>query len=57
MHQLWTSWAPAVDGPPEFLRALRVQMDTVEQTVFFLQALWLGAAAGITGLITGTGSL
>lgn len=35
--------APSVDGPPEFLRALRVQMNTVEQLVFFLPALWLCA--------------
>ena len=35
--------APSVDGPPEFLRALRVQINTVEQLVFFLPALWLCA--------------
>jgi glutathione S-transferase len=35
--------APSVDGPPEFLRALRVQMNTVEQLVFFIPALWLCA--------------
>jgi glutathione S-transferase len=35
--------APAVDGPPEFLRALRVQINTVEQMVFFFPALWLCA--------------
>ncbi len=35
--------APSVDGPPEFLRALRVQMNTVEQLIFFLPALWLCA--------------
>ena len=35
--------APSVEGPPEFLRALRVQMNTVEQLIFFLPALWLCA--------------
>lgn len=35
--------APSVDGPPEFLRALRVQVNTVEQMVFFFPALWLCA--------------
>jgi glutathione S-transferase len=35
--------APAVDGPPEFLRAMRVQANTVEQLIFFLPALWLCA--------------
>jgi glutathione S-transferase len=35
--------APSVDGPPEFLRALRVQMNTVEQLIFFFPALWLCA--------------
>jgi glutathione S-transferase len=49
--------APAVTGHENFERAYRVQMNTVEQMVFFLPALWLcavllsdkGAAAG--GLI------
>lgn len=35
--------APSVDGPPEFLRAMRVQMNTVEQLLFFLPAMWLCA--------------
>lgn len=35
--------APCVDGPPEFLCVLRVQMNTVEQLVFFVPALWLCA--------------
>ncbi len=49
--------APAIAGNEHFERAYRVQMNTVEQIVFFLPALWLcavllsdiGAAAG--GLI------
>jgi len=35
--------APAVDGPPEFLRVLRVQVNTIEQMTLFLPALWLCA--------------
>ena len=37
--------APATDGPPEFLRVFRVQMNTLEQIVWFLPALWLFASA------------
>jgi glutathione S-transferase len=33
--------APAVTGHPQFERALRVQMNTVEQFVIFLPLLWL----------------
>ena len=33
--------APAVTGHPEFERALRVQMNTVEQVVIFLPLLWI----------------
>jgi glutathione S-transferase len=35
--------APAVTGNEHFERAYRVQMNTVEQMVFFLPALWLYA--------------
>ncbi|MBI1208298.1 MAG: MAPEG family protein [Azospirillum sp.] len=35
--------APAIDGPPEFARIVRVQANTVEQLVLFLPALWLFA--------------
>jgi glutathione S-transferase len=35
--------APAMDGPPEFLRTFRVQMNTLEQLALFLPALWLFA--------------
>jgi len=35
--------APAVDGPPGFLRAMRVQVNTGEQIVLFLPALWMCA--------------
>ena len=49
--------APAVTGHENFERAYRVQMNTVEQMVFFLPSLWLCAillsdiAAAIGGLI------
>lgn len=36
--------APAVTGHPEFERAYRVQMNTVEQIVVFLPLLWLSNA-------------
>jgi glutathione S-transferase len=35
--------APSVTGHENFERAYRVQMNTVEQMVFFLPALWLCA--------------
>jgi uncharacterized MAPEG superfamily protein len=35
--------APATTGPAEFERAFRVQMNTLENTVLFLPALWLAA--------------
>ncbi|MDB5798949.1 MAG: hypothetical protein JWP36_2851 [Paucimonas sp.] len=35
--------APLTDGPQEFLSVMRVQMNTVEQLVVFLPALWLCA--------------
>jgi uncharacterized membrane protein YecN with MAPEG domain len=35
--------APAVTGDPEFERIYRVQMNTLEQLVTFLPALWLFA--------------
>jgi len=33
--------APATTGNPDFERVLRVQMNTVEQLVLFLPALWI----------------
>ena len=35
--------APAVSGHPDFDRAYRVQMNTLEQLVLFLPSLWLFA--------------
>jgi glutathione S-transferase len=49
--------APSVDGPPAFLRVMRVQANTVEQLVWFLPALWLCAvylsdvAAALGGIL------
>ena len=49
--------APAVTGHENFERAYRVQMNTIEQMVFFLPALWLCAVllsdkgAAVGGLI------
>ena len=51
--------APAVSGHPEFDRAYRVQMNTMEQFVIFLPLLWLASTffqtlpllAGAFGLV------
>ena len=51
--------APAISGHPQFERALRVQMNTVEQFVIFLPLLWLattyfriiGWVPGVLGLV------
>jgi len=37
--------APATVGDPEFERAFRVHMNTIESLVVFLPLLWLGAFA------------
>ena len=49
--------APATSGHPQFERAFRVQMNTLEATLMFLPALWLAATygaplwSGIAGLV------
>ncbi len=49
--------APAVTGPPEFERALRVQQNTLEQLILFIPSLWLFSSfvsprwGGIVGLV------
>ena len=49
--------APTTTGHPDFERAFRVQMNTLEHTVLFLPTLWLAATwgnptwAGILGLV------
>jgi len=42
-RQLYQVMAPSIEGPAEFMRALRVQANTVEQLVFHFPALWLCA--------------
>ncbi len=37
--------APSNDGPPEFMRVLRVQQNTTEQLVLHLPLLWIAALA------------
>ncbi|NID03872.1 MAPEG family protein [Luteibacter jiangsuensis] len=49
--------APSISGDPAFERAWRVQMNTLENAVMFIPALWLAAQyvdplwAGIAGLV------
>lgn len=38
--------APATTGDPNFERAFRVQMNTIESALLFLPALWLAARWG-----------
>ena len=49
--------APAVTGDPAFERAYRVQMNTLEQIVAFLPALWLYAIFGNPFIASGLGLL
>ena len=48
--------APAVTGNEHFERAYRIQMNTVEQMVFFLPALWLCAVL-LSDIAAATGGL
>jgi len=41
--------APSVTGDEAFERALRIQLNTAEQLVFFLPALWLAGLFGSWG--------
>ncbi|GAB3784185.1 MAPEG family protein [Dyella agri] len=41
--------APATSGHPDFERAFRVQMNTLEACVMFLPLLWLAAHYGLGG--------
>ena len=38
--------APATTGHPDFERAFRAHMNTVEQTVMFLPSLWIASVYG-----------
>jgi glutathione S-transferase len=55
--------APSISGDPAFERAWRVQMNTLENAVMFLPALWLAAQyvdplwAGIAGMVWLVGRL
>ena len=40
-RQKYGAPAPAMTGPEEFLRAFRVHMNTVENIVIFIPAMWL----------------
>ncbi len=45
--------APATTGHPEFERAFRVQMNTLEASMMFLPSLWLASSYGGHALIAG----
>lgn len=47
--------APRTDGPEEFQRYFRVQMNTLEQIVLFLPLLWLAAMTVHDGLAAAIG--
>jgi glutathione S-transferase len=47
--------APAVSGHEQFERALRVQMNTLEQLVAFLPTLFIAAQYWSGGLVAGVG--
>lgn len=47
--------APRTDGPEEFQRYFRVQMNTLEQIVLFLPLLWLAAITVHDGLAAAIG--
>ncbi len=49
--------APAVTGNPHFERAYRVQMNTIENTLVFLPALWLAALWGSSTVVAACGLL
>ena len=47
--------APRIDGPEEFMRYFRVQMNTLEQLALFLPLLWLAAVSVNDGLAAALG--
>jgi hypothetical protein len=49
--------APATHGPPEFDRIFRVQMNTLENVVLFLPALWLAALYFSPRVAAGVGAV
>ena len=67
--QLWTAYlvakargrygiqAPATSGHPEFERAFRVQMNTLEASLMFLPALWVAALFGTPAVVAVAGAV
>lgn len=49
--------APAISGHPVFERAYRVQMNTIEQVLLFLPALWLAYSYGYAKLAAIVGAI
>jgi uncharacterized membrane protein YecN with MAPEG domain len=45
-HGKYKIYAPAMTGDPAFERSFRVQMNTLEQLVAFLPAMWIYALYG-----------
>jgi len=48
--------APATTGDPNFERAFRVQMNTIESAFLFLPALWLAARWGSASVVALAGA-
>jgi glutathione S-transferase len=48
--------APATTGHPDFERAFRVQMNTLEQVAMFLPALWLASVYSNERIATALGA-
>lgn len=49
--------APATSGHPQFERALRVQMNTMEQLMLFLPVLWIAGLYWSQAVIAGIGAV
>jgi len=49
--------APEMHGAAEFMRVVRVQMNTLEQMVIFLPLLWMAALCSHDGIAAGIGVL
>lgn len=49
--------APATSGHPQFERAFRVQMNTMEQLLLFLPALWIAGLYWSQAVIAGIGAV
>ncbi len=49
--------APAMSGPPEFDRAFRIHMNTIEQLVLFVPLLWLSTSVLGDPIAAGVGAV